>query len=274
MNTKRILAALLLAIMICLAFTGCGTALPETGESVGEVVDNMVPADSSRTGYMTSVEDFDRIVGELVDTSLYDRLDAHEMDRYKLYSYVMQYENKKEYPLDYKVKLTDGTEFEMPVSVPDLEKKGWALASYTDAERELGAGYMTTAICENTIGKNIRVSLCNLTEKSLQLKESYVSAVELNLFSSIDDRTTPVKSCPGFTICGSLTHRSSLEEIISVLGAPTDFNYTIWVDEAGAYSYSRLRIRYSQPKNAYDYLEFDISGDGNYIMTMKYEHIP
>lgn len=244
----------------------------ETQGADNAAIDDMVPADSSRTGYITSKEAFVETIGKLVDLTLYEDLSEYDSGSFVSYAYNLKYEHEKEFALDYTIKLSDGTKIIMPISLPDLAEKGWKLQDSSQSETEVESGYMTFGICENAAGKTIRLSAYNPTEDKLPFGECTVCEIELNMFSTFE-RTNAISSTPGFVICEEITHQSTLEDIVSVLGAPTSFFVSLHKNENGEYEYSSLDIEYSQPKNAYDYLRISMSGDGNYIMTLEYAHL-
>lgn len=229
---------------------------------------------SNSKGYITSKEAFISKVETLVDTSLYSESleddDDDSLQKFQIYSYELKWENEKEYDLDYSIKLSDGTNFTLPVTVAELEKQGWTLSAY-DADRNLSAGYMTWANLKNTSGKELYVGICNLSEETIQLKEGTVNLVSADQYSSNDNFSKRLDEAVDFTVCGSLTNSSTLEDIVKRLGAPSFIAWTVYVDDDGAYEYSKLEVEYVQKSSVYSHIYFTLSGDGNYITDVSYE---
>lgn len=289
---KKFLSFTLVLMFLLVIFSACGSTNPapnnsNTGDnnsndtvSVTETVtepaadDSITPADFSRTDYMTSKEAFVEIVGGLVDISLYDELEEYESTSSKSYSYNIKYENKMEYELDYSITISDGASFTMPISFADLEKCGWSLKSSSHAETEMEPGFISWAYCHNSAGQEIYVGAYNPTEETIAFGECSVCMVEFTMFDTTSETPEAYENTPGFTVCGGITHASTLEDIISVLGAPESFYYSIHTDENGAYEDSYIELTYEQASSAYDYLVFKLSGNGNYIISMEYQHIP
>ena len=289
MKKFRLLSLVLALLMIITMFAGCGSkentdgtadnstntqstdSDNDNGETVGYTETN-IEVDTSNKSYITSKDAFVNKMTELLDISLYADLTESDNTSSKSYFYWLDYGNKKEYDLDYKIKLGDGTEFTMPITFSELEKKGWVLQESSDPDYEMEAGLMTFGIIENVAGKSLHVTAYNPTDKTIAFKECTVIGVDAQQYSMFDP-TEKLSDAIDFTVCGSLTNASALEDIINKLGNPSSIDCTLHFDD-GKYTHSDINITYEQKSSAYSKLEFELSGDGNYITTVNYDVAP
>lgn len=286
---KKTFASILFCAMLLALLPGCvstpSTEVPNvvkpTDDNSNQEVPEIVPtealsdpteADSTpATGYITSKEDFVSVVSKLIDLSLYDDLYEDIDDDNAYYSFDIDYDNETTYNLDYSIILSDGTAFTMPYPIAELAKKGWSISD-TAASREIEAGLMSWAWCENTNNQEIYITACNPTEETVTFGDCSVCEIEIKFYDSLEH--VKYEKAPGFTICGGITEYSKLEDIISTLGNPSCITLWIDYDENGNYEYAEIEVEYCQPDNAYEYLEFTLSGDGNYIVSIRYKNIP
>lgn len=289
MKKFRLLSLVLALLMIVTIFAGCGSK-GNTDETVDNSTDEQlttdtgsneitnstesnIEVDTSNKDYITSKDAFVQKMTELLDMTLYTDLNEGDYTSFRSYYYQLDYENKKEYDLDYKIKLGDGSEFTMPITFSELEEKGWILLESSDPEREMGANLMTFGVIENASGKRLDVAAYNPTDKTITFKECTVINVDAQQYSTFDP-TEKLDDAIDFTVCGSLTNASTLEDIINKLGNPYSIDYTLHFDEEGKYTNSDIRITYMQKSSAYSQLVFELSGDGNYITTVNYDVAP
>lgn len=285
MKKFRFLFVMVALLLMLTMLTGCfGELKPEEAstnmESMTDVdktettqpTDNIVD-DTVADGYITSKTAFVNEMSELLDLSLYQDLSESDYTSFKSYSYTLDYENEKEYPLDYKIKLGDGSEFTMPITFSELEKKGWFLQDSSSPDRELDTGLMTYGTIQNTGGKTLSVSAYNPTDKTIAFKECTVIAVRAEQYSTIEP-TEKLSGAIDFTVCDSLTNLSNLEDIINKLGNPYLVTCVVHFDDNGQYTYSDIEINYTQKSSAYSSLVFELSGDGNYITNVRYDVNP
>lgn len=290
MRKTKLIALVLAMLMILTLFAGCGTNdnggndvtnnasdTQSTTEDKNEVTNNSsetnINVDTSNKGYITSKEAFVDKVTELIDVSLYRDITESDYTSFKSYFYELNYENKKEFDLDYKIKLGDGSEFTMPITFSELEKKGWVLQESSAPDREMGSGLMTFGTVKNSAGKTLSVAAYNPTEKTITFKECTVINVDSQQYSTFDS-TEKLSDAIDFTICGTLTNASTLEDIIERLGNPYSINCTLHYDDKGNYTYSDIEVTYMQKSSAYSQLKFQLSGDGNYITAINYDVAP
>lgn len=289
MKKLRFLSLAIALLMIVTMFAGCGSKGNNDGtvdnstntQSATDAAKNEttnstesnIEVDTSNKGYITSKEAFVNKMAELLDISLYDDLSESDNTSFRLYYYQLAYENKKEYDLDYKIQLGDGSEFTMPITFSELEKKGWILQESSAPDREMGAGLMTFGTIKNAAGKALSVAAYNPTDKTITFKECTVINVDAQQYGSFDP-TKKLDDAIDFTVCGTLTNASTLEDIINKLGNPYSISCTLHFDDEGNYTNSDINITYMQKSSAYSQLVFELSGDGNYITTVNYDVAP
>lgn len=292
MRKNRLLTPIIAMTMIITLLVGCGSK-----ENTNQTTDNQantqttndteknekedssefhVDVDTSAKGYITSKDAFVNKMTELLDLSLYAELNESSVGTSETYSYRLNYGNEKEYDLNYHVKLGDGTEFTMPITFSELEKKGWVLQESSQPEMEMGANLMTIGRVENASGQSLGVTAYNPTDKTITFKECTVIRVESQQYDLTDpiNPTEKLNSAIDFTICDSLTNASTLEDIISRLGNPSSVFCALNFNEDGTYDDSKITITYTQKSSAYSSIEFKLSGDGNYITEIDYNVAP
>ncbi len=283
MKKFRILALVLaMAIVLCV-LSGCGEKADNKDNNAGgnstvqnEQQDNTTSGmqDNSTTDAsansnpksITTKQEFSSVVGSLVDLTKYNDLSENS----QTYSYTLKSENKKEYDLDYSIKLGDDTKFTMPITIKDMESKGWKIKYSSD--QEISPGYMTWEVLENDSGKNIRVSVYNATDKKTTTQGCTVIGFESTQYD-IHDLSSKVKSAEDFTVCDSLTQASTFEDIVKRLGEPTSIHCSIR-EADGKFDYSKITVEYSQKSSAYSYIHFELSGADDRIALVKYEVKP
>ena len=290
MRKTKLFALVLAMLMVLTIFAGCGT------EKIGDndVTDNSSVTQSgtednnggsgnssetdTNTGtsnkkYITSKKAFTDKVAELIDLSLYEDLDETDETSYKSYYYELDSDNEKDYDLDYKIKLGDGSEFTMPISFSELEEKGWALPENADPDFEIDSGHVASSTVSNSEGKEFTFYVYNRTDNKITLKEGLVTSVCLYQYDSYD-LTEKLSEAIDFTVCGTLNNASTLEDIIEKLGNPYSINCALNYDDDGNYTYSEIEVDYTQESSSYSSLVFTLSGDGNYITNVDYSVDP
>lgn len=281
MKNKRALSLVLAIVMILTVLAGCGSEgntdspasenrkpTAETSDEATVSTESQIQVDTSEKGYIASKDDFVTKMAELLDLSLY--MDLNEGD--DTYSYHIKYENRKEYDLDYTIQLGDGTAFTMPITFSELEQMGWSLEESSSPDREIKSGFSSSGWIVNASGKELYVWAWNPTDKTITYKECTVHWIEAqqSKFSSFEKLDT----ASDFTLCGSLTNASTLEDIIARLGNPTSVFCDVDFDNEGNYSYSTLEVTYEQRSSAYSSLTFILVGDGSCILTVEYKVNP
>ncbi len=287
MKKVKILALILALAMIVSAVSGCGekTNNNDAGNTDNNTVQSEQQADAGSSSQdnsaaeaptnsnpkkITTKEELVSVVGSLVDLSKYDDLNESDLTSSTSYTYNLKSENKKEYDLDYKVKLGDGTEFTMPITIKDMEAKGWKIK--TPSDQKISSGYMTWEVLENNSGKSIRVSVYNATDKKVTTKDCTVIGFEGEQYDILDI-SSRFESAIDFTVCGSITQNSTLEDIIKKLGEPTSISCNIRETD-GKFADSKITVEYRQKSSAYSYIRFELSGADDCILSVKYEVKP
>ena len=281
MKKLKLLSLALAVIMILSAFAGCGDKDSDKKDAAqaGDKTSSTVSGDNnngnssdtdtdseteSPKGYITTKEAFLDKASKILDLSLYDDL----LESENFYSYSINYTNKKEYALDYKIKLGDGSEFTLPVAFSELEKMGWSFLQGTEAERKIEANIQTITTLKNTNGQTLGIWIYNDTSKTLPLKDCIVGEIRSEQYDQFDG--IKPNTAIDFSVCGSLNQASTLEDIVEKLGNPSSLSYSIFFDLDEKYEYSTIQIDYDQKSSASNRISFELSGDGNFITKIKY----
>lgn len=295
MNTRKLIALLICLCMTLTLLAGCKEVekkaesdnkmqdtvqqdqdkdnLTETEENTDkpeEETQNKV--DTSNKGYITDEASLMENVEKLLDTSLYG--DMYKEDNTSFVSYWCERndDNRPEYDLDYKYEFGDGSVVQLPLTFAELKEEGWTLSSTND-DQELDPGYMTFGRVKNSSGKELSVAAYNHTDSKAAFKDCTVINMDATQYSDLDT-AKKLSSAIDFTICGSITNASTLEDIIDVLGDPTTLYCSFHYDDNGNYQYSKLTVTYTQESSAYSQIVFELSGDGNYITEVCYDVAP
>lgn len=278
-NWKKFFALALALILMFTAFVGCEEKTDDDAEPTKDSVSQTdVKNDTTHSNKedepvkstgITSKEDFVATMEELLDLSLY--MDLNESDNNGLFdsfSYTLDYENRKEYDLDYNIRLDDGSEFTLPILVSDFEKKGWTMPESNHPDNQLSSGYMTSSYFENSQGKELSCDVYNHRDYATAKKNGMVVEIRASHYSTYDDKIR--ESAVGFTVCDTLTEEATLEDIIARLGNPTMVFCTVNYNDDGSFKKSQITIEYAQESSAYSCLRFNLSGDKGYIISMEY----
>lgn len=295
MNTRKLIALLLCLCMVLVLFSGCKKTEEKT-ETNDQKQDSVLQddekdseietqedtnkpteetqnkVDTSNKGYITDEESLMARVEELLDTSLYGDMNKSDNTSFVSYWCERSYDNRPEYDLDYKYEFGDGSVVQLPLAFAELEEEGWTLSSTND-DQELDPGYMTFGRVKNSSGKELSVAAYNHTDSKAAFKDCTVVNMDSTQYSDLDT-AKKVSSAIDFTVCGSITNASTLEDIIDVLGDPTTLYCSFHYDDNGNYKYSKLTVTYMQASSAYSQLVFELSGDGNYIIEVCYDVAP
>ena len=278
MKKIKILSLILTALMIMCVMTGCGSSKGDNNSNITTDIstnpvgttsinntENIINASDDK--YIYSKETFVEKMSALIDVSLYT-LDENNSGTFSIYSYNIQSDKKTATNLDCTVKIYDGTEITMPISVKEFKNKGWNF-KHNDSENNLGAGLLTFSAFENADGKNLSADLFNSTDRTVTFEEATITGIESQQYST-SDHNKKIEGALDFKVCNSITNDSSLVDIISVLGNPTSVICSISKESNGQYKYSKVTIKY-EGSSSYNYLEFELSGDNNRILTMEYD---
>lgn len=257
-SIKKLLAALLAVVMVA-AICGCGgdgkEEKPEK-KSNGKAGQSQTETDSE---YITDTESFKAAVGELVDLSKYSITD----DKADMVSYAIKSEAKEDYKLDFKVEIGDGTEFTLPVKLPDLAAKGWNLTENSKPEEEFEPEYGTSGTIENSKGERLRIEAYNPGPQTVAFKECTVDSVDFVIYSIIDFKKN--EDLPDFTVFGNITKDSTIEDVIKTLGNPK----SIIIFCGDGETYPKIVIDYEEPGNAFNKVEFTFLGEKNVLAEVK-----
>ena len=280
--------AFLLAVLMLLAsFTGCRkqkeevtvptNTEPATTEPVTEEA-TTEPTETTEVEVIdysiTDKDSLEKVLGRLVDLSLYDFWSADDTDQQKnTCKYVLK--DKNDTPdLDFTVTLAGSTQFTLPFMLPDVQQQGWTL----DAEstgKQISPSKKEICGLENEAGKTFTAFAYNLGETA-QVTEK-LPCYEISLFRyTYDEETRTMLESTGadFTICKSITEQSTLADIIETLGNPYSVDYwSVHSKESGTYCYSKLILRYTVSAGTYnDQLEITLYADDNYITKVNLVH--
>lgn len=232
-----------------------------------------VEVDLTNKNYITSKASFVSKVSELVDISLYENLETiDESKYYQMYEYKLKSTVESSNNLDYWIGLGDGTEFTMPITFKELEKKGWSLKKESKPNEKVSAGIMSYGYIENAQGKELFTFVYNPSNKKKALKECTVIGVtadQIRILNPVEKLAEAID----VAVCDSVTNASTLEDIIRKMGNPTIIDYTVEYDN-GKYSYSIVELYYEQSGTVPGQLYFRLSADGNFITAIHYQMFP
>lgn len=271
MKPIKLLALLTASLMIITLLCGCGDNKTNTEESQVESSASVITTDApdtkqpqtSNASYITSKEDFDELFDTILpDTGYY--LEESSGSTYNSYHYSLVPEDMVDYDLDYSVKHSDGTEFTLPISVKDIESKGWNFkdSDYKDETLSSGYAFASSIPFVNSQDSTMRFYIFNDTDDKAKLTDCTASGVEFEI---------PDATADYFTICGNITNNSTIEDIINCLGAPSTIDLTIWNNDNGEYDRTNIKLTFTQKSNLTSSLYFEISGDENRITNLQYK---
>ena len=262
MRYKRFFAVIWVVLLLLTA-TGCDA---DFMEDPAETSSDFDIADTSRTGFVTSKESFVEVISDRVDLSLYEEPEKIVDDLHTDYTYHLKEENHTVFVTDYSITLHDGTTFVLNHPFSEMEDQGWTIP---DPDKELAPGAMSWFTAKSDHGKQLNIGIYNNSGETLTTRECAVFQVKFNMFSKSDHHKS-VSVTPGFTVCKTISHTSGLDDILNQLGAPEVIHYSSDTDPSTA----EIELIYNNYGNDYDWIEFYLSADGNYILDMVFSYIP
>ncbi|MBE6911543.1 MAG: hypothetical protein E7473_03365 [Ruminococcaceae bacterium] len=267
MNINRISLFFLSTIVLFTLLIGCSDdSSSQTGkESNGTATENVTtnsepPAKDVAEVYepvsLITADEFKNFISEYVDLSHYSVSPSKD-------SLFCNIDNQfyKAPQLDFEISLNNKPSFTMPISFAELNKLGWKLPSNTQI---LKPGYLSFGLCENSDGNEIYVEASNLTSGDLPFNKCSVTSIESTLFGSGDKFSKKFSSASEFTVCKKLTDKSTLQDVIDLLGEPSLLNFSNHAD----YGYCYIELEYRT--TASSFLRFHFTPDGERIIQMKY----
>lgn len=280
MKHLRNLALLLAVITLLASLCACGEEATnkednKTTTISEETTDNITPEDvttpvvSTDSAYITSKEDMDLIIDTIPDANYTVSERTYTDTNSTHYTYDLT-TNTNDYNFNYKVKLGDGTEFTMPVSVKDIEASGWSTTISKDETYAANSAPASSFPFINSNNNEIGCYIRNNNSNDATLEECDITGIELNLYKfgytpsyhiEKDDKAID------FTICDNITNDSTIEDVINSLGAPTKIRLHVCGDHGG---YCDVELVYVQNSNAKQQITFIFSGDENRIMQFHY----
>ena len=231
---------------------------------------------------ITDYESFETELSKHIDLSEYNCEEQSTSQDNFSYIFTHKYDIKlPDSKANYKIYI-DGTEIQIPITVNELIEKGWDVVGNTDLE-----SYYSQNISpefKNSNGKTIKTFLTPPDDNtSVKFGDAYVSQFAFRPFHGSQQNPT----CPDVTLFGSITAKSSLNDIIARLGAPAKIHY-LGGGVNGRTTISQIQLIYNfgdkdiktsaKPAGYIDgHVTFNIrsildegSQDYDYIMTMDY----
>ncbi len=304
MKQSKLISLILALVIVLLAFTGCGEKEETKTESAGSQAASSQPAQSDASqpsttpsspdqsnsndpstpsapsalndadavakGFITTKDAFTAKLSGLIDLSLYQPLSEGT----SIYTYTLDSKNHEDYPLDYKVKLEDDTEFTLPITLNELKKKGWTHNLDENHTMEAHTYFLTSTTLSNPAGKEISVGIENDSDQTLSLGECTVYEVVSNQyrFSKYTQTANEAKfsKAAAFTVCNTITNQSTMEDVIAQLGNPYNIYLSVSHDGNGNFKTSSITLTYDQ-KSLKGELKLSFSGDTKYLTEITYK---
>lgn len=220
---------------------------------------------------MTKKEDLDKLLSTAIPDAKYTITNNDNKDTF---FYTIDKNLWQDYDLNYNVKLEDSSEFTMPVSVKDIESKGWQFKNSDAKEKILSpSSYQTATEFVNSKGNKIALNIYNGTDKDTAVKDCNVTGIELNIYSmyfSPEFHYEKNDDATSFTICDNLTDKSTMEDVIKRLGAPYKIRLITRNDNEGNYRNTEVTLTYMQKSNPKEQIIFVFSGDENRLLSLFY----
>lgn len=272
MRIRKLLALVMVLAIAATLFGGCGeekapattAATDAPTEAPTETAGGTTTAtwEPAPEGYITSTDAFLSKMEELLDMSLYETPDMRES------SGSIDIKERITYDFDYTVKLNDDTGFTMPCTYADLEKQGWTCRN--DPDQEVKASSIAIAYFTNAAGQEVLIHGYNTSDKTIAFRECQFAAMGYTMRSRYSGEWE--SDAPTFTICETITEKSTLEDIIAALGDPSNVQYFQTRGDDGSYLYTSISATFTQ-KDGIGTLRFEFSGDTGSIVEMEYSSV-
>lgn len=267
MKCFKMIAWLLVLALIFTSLVGCNVKNTDMLESESSTVVNSNDA----TDIEKQKDDFIKYISKFIDISHYN--EPYESD--KSISIRLNENQEKDYELDYKIDFSDSSSITLPTDYNELVTSGWKTVASYNENTEIKGNENNALIygCdfENLVGETFHASFLNATNKTVKLSECPIYAVKIETYVyNGNEGEKPRKArenAPQFTVCGSITNQSKLEDIIKVLGEPTKISFGI-IDEG----YNIMTVSYTQKSDFLNSIEFDFWFDENVIQEVRYNY--
>lgn len=268
MNTKKLIAFLLVLCTVLTLMVGCEKSEVKTEKSSKtessqnadkqDQTEEEAKDESIAVDHITDENTFKAKMETLIDVSNY----SYQNNKTNFY-YSLSYNNRADYNIDGKWQFEDGSAIQLPITFSELEKIGWTLTEESDGDtRELESGHASIGWITNKDGDILNVMAYNHTNSTTFYKNCTVYNIELQAARVSMD----------YTVCGSITKDFNIEDIISILGAPTTVSCHPQSNSDGTYKGTNIYVRYDNTDGSY--IEFLLSGDDDCIISITNEIKP
>ena len=209
---KKFLSCMLVATMI-FSMCACSEGTDETNTKKS----------SSSTKPQVSMdrivdyESFETELSKYIDFSKYDCTKSGSNYEYTHQDDKKLPDNKANYEL-----VIDGTKIRIPLTVKEFVDSGWEIVDNPDLSVDYTKS--VTNYFENSNGKQVKVYVTPPEDySSIKLGDSYASQFSFYYYNGNDKNY----QCPDVRLFDSITSQSSLNDIISKLGEPTNMYITV-----------------------------------------------
>lgn len=264
MKAKKIFLILTAIILVVSVFSGCGSkkavSSDKSASSESAVSKNSV--ENSK-----KIEQFNKKVSGLVDTSKYDHKDRKSTDgkSYDSCSYSLLYKNQVPYNFDYSINFSNGSSITLPISFSEMKKTDWT--TETEDNYQISNKTKSGIRYTNSAGEEITLWAHNPSdsdeEVNVNLSDSSFYEAQLTVYDYSGKKSD---TAPEFTVMNGIHQDSTMEDVIKALGAPT---YIMYYPES-----SKVHLYYNEYSEA-DYsnsISLNFIDDGEHMESLSYKY--
>lgn len=260
MKAKNIFLILTAIILVISVFSSCGSKKADSSDK---------SASSESTSSKNSVENskeieqFNKKVSGLVDTSKYDHEDQKTTDGkgYFCCSYKLLYKNQVPYNFDYSINFSNGSSITLPISFSEMKKTDWT--TETEDNYQINNKVKSGIRYTNSAGEEITLWAHNLSDSdekvNVNLSDSSFYEAQLTVYDYSGKKSD---TAPEFTVMNGIHQDSTMEDVIKALGAPTCISYNP--------KSSSVNLYYKEAD--YGSISLNFIDDGEHMESLSYKY--
>ena len=280
---KRLIALITMFALLLGMLCACGS-VPEQSVAneetpvvndtpVAEQDTPSIPQELSKNdAFATTSEDLTLKLQELIDLSQYE-IDEYDAD----ITFDLENDFDFTFNFDYIISFDDNSSITLPIAFADMENTAWTTEAaadfpvyntiqrgipYTNNGQEITLWTTNLDAIDSDEDVSCPLSDCMFYQINIDL---YTVETETDENGEYIDFYQMNPKAPAFTVFGSVNPNSTIEDVISTIGAPSIIDFHADSNEI------ELGYMYKSEKgfsNAY----FTFAADGNYMVSMSYKY--
>lgn len=154
----------------------------------------------------------------------------------------------------------NGKELKLPLKTSELENYGWSIPE-DKIQTKLNTDEEYHASLRNSSGSSIYINISNNSNGEITLEKGEIDYISITEYSSSGNGYKKVDNAPSFTVCGDITEKSVMKDVISKLGEPSTIIVESYLKD-GKYDYKTVDIIFRNKSDSLkNSLSFKFTGE-------------